>query len=55
MFWGFELSFVIDILASFDLETFGAIFEKLGEFFSNLLVTLVYQINEGCSGLYVIL
>jgi hypothetical protein len=33
MFWVFKLGFVVDILAFFDLATFGAIFEKLGKFF----------------------
>jgi hypothetical protein len=36
MFWPFKLSFVVDILALFLLGDF----EKLGEFFSHLLVTL---------------
>jgi hypothetical protein len=40
MFWAFKLSFVVDILAFFKLATFGAFFEKFGDFFSNLLVTL---------------
>ncbi len=45
MFWTFKLSFVVDILAFFDLVTFGGefkqnFFEKFGDFFSNLLVTL---------------
>ena len=33
MFWAFKLSFAVDILAFFGLETVWAIFEKLGEFF----------------------
>ncbi len=34
MFWVFELSFVVDILAYFDLKTVGATFlKKLGQFF----------------------
>ncbi len=33
MFWAFKLSFVVDILAFFDLATFWAIFEKFGYFF----------------------
>jgi hypothetical protein len=37
IFWAFKLSFVVDIFA---LETFGLLFQKLGDFFSNLLVTL---------------
>jgi hypothetical protein len=41
MFWTFKLSLVVDILAFFDLATFGQFFEKFGNFFSNLLVTLV--------------
>jgi hypothetical protein len=41
MFWPFKLSFVVDILAFFDLETFLAIFlKKLAFFINNLLVTL---------------
>jgi len=39
MFWAFKLSFVVDILNARRL--FGLLFEKLGEFFSNILVTLV--------------
>jgi hypothetical protein len=37
MFWAFKLSFDIDIC----WRLFRLHFEKLGEFFSNLLVTLV--------------
>jgi hypothetical protein len=33
MFWAFKLGFVVNIFAFFDLATFWAIFEKLGEFF----------------------
>jgi len=40
MFWVFKLSFAVDILAFFGLATFGPIFEKLGNFFSNCLDTL---------------
>ncbi len=40
MFWPFKLSFVVDILAYFELETVWATFEKLG-IFSNLQVTLL--------------
>jgi hypothetical protein len=40
MFWVFKLSFAVDILAFFGLATFGPIFKKLGNFFSNCLVTL---------------
>ncbi len=40
MFWIFKLSFVVDILAFFDLATFWAILWKFWHFFSNLLVTL---------------
>ena len=42
MFLAFKLSFVVDIWTFCgDLETFGATFlKKLGEFFSNPLVTL---------------
>ncbi len=40
MFLVFKLSFVVDILAFFDLATFGPFFEKFGEFFSIRLVTL---------------
>ncbi len=40
MFWAFKLSFVADILTFFNLVTFGLFFEKIGKFFSNLLVTL---------------
>ncbi len=39
MFWAFKLSFVVDILAYFALETVWATFEKLGDF-SNLHDTL---------------
>jgi hypothetical protein len=38
MFWVFKLSFVVDILAFFDLATFGRFFENFG--FFNHLVTL---------------
>jgi len=41
MFWAFKLSFVVDILAFFGLKTVWATFEKLGNFFSNLKVTLL--------------
>jgi len=40
MFWTFKLSFVVDILAFFDLATFWAILWKKWQFFFNLLVTL---------------
>jgi hypothetical protein len=32
MFWAFKLSFVVDILAFFALETFWVLFEILGNF-----------------------
>ncbi len=35
MFWAFKLGFVVDILAFFDLATFGAIFEKYFGFFKS--------------------
>jgi hypothetical protein len=41
MFWIFKLSFVVDILACFDLATFWATFKKFGDFFSYHLVTLL--------------
>jgi hypothetical protein len=44
MFWVFKLSFVVDILAFFDLATFGLFFENFGNVFSNRLVTL--PLNE---------
>jgi hypothetical protein len=40
MFSTFKLSFVVYIMAFFDLATFWAILQKIGQFFSNLLVTL---------------
>ncbi len=40
MFWTFKLSFVVDILAFFDLATFWAILWKIWLFVSNLLVAL---------------
>ncbi len=40
MFWAFKLGFAVEILAYFDLATFGLFLEKFGDFFSNLLVTL---------------
>ncbi len=48
MFWAFKLKCVIDILAFFGLETAWATFSKLGDFFSNLLVTLptVYDVER---------
>jgi len=33
MFWVFKLSFVVDILAFFDLATFWLFFKKFGDFF----------------------
>ncbi len=33
VFWAFKLSFVVDILAFFDQETFWSTFQKLGQFF----------------------
>jgi hypothetical protein len=41
IFWAFKLSFVVDNLAFLGCRLFGLLFEKLGEFFSNLLVTLM--------------
>jgi hypothetical protein len=41
MFWVFKLSFVVDILAFFDLATFWAILEEIWHFFSYHLVTLL--------------
>jgi hypothetical protein len=41
MFWAFKLSFVVDILAFFEWRLFRLLFQKLGDFFSNLLVTLL--------------
>ncbi len=41
MFWAFKLSLVVDIWAFLALRLFGLLFEKLGIFFSNLLVTLI--------------
>ena len=43
MFWAFKLGFIVDILASFALETFWATFGKLGKKISNLLITLLYS------------
>jgi len=44
---GFELSFVVNILAFFDLATFWAILCKiLANFFSNHLVTLILTLTE---------
>jgi hypothetical protein len=41
MFWTSKLSFVVDILIFFwAWRLFGLLFEKLGDFFSNALVTL---------------
>jgi hypothetical protein len=40
MFWAFKLSIVVDILAFLAWRHFRLLLEKLGEFFSNLLVTL---------------
>jgi hypothetical protein len=40
MFWAFKLSFVVDILAN--LATFWLFFKKFGNFFSNLLVALLF-------------
>jgi hypothetical protein len=40
MFLVFKLSFVVDILALFDLVTLGYSLKKLANFFSNCLVTL---------------
>jgi hypothetical protein len=41
MFWAFKLSFVVDIFGLFlAWRLFGPLFEKLDDFFSNLLVTL---------------
>jgi hypothetical protein len=43
MFWVFKLSFVVDILAFFDLATFlGYSLKNLADFFSYHLVTLVF-------------
>jgi hypothetical protein len=47
MFWALKLGFVVDILAFFDLATFGAIFEKFGGFF-NLQVTLNSDYDIRC-------
>jgi hypothetical protein len=33
MFWVFKLSFVVDILAFFDLATFSAIFQQIWQIF----------------------
>jgi hypothetical protein len=41
MFLVFKMSFVVDILAFFDLATFWALFKKFGNFFSYHLVTLL--------------
>jgi len=44
MFWAFKLSFVVDILAFLTWQLFGYFLKKFkifGEFYSNLLVTLV--------------
>jgi hypothetical protein len=43
MFWVFQLSFVVDILAFFTRQLFGLFFEKFGDFFSNHLVTLPFR------------
>ncbi len=54
MFWAFKLSLIVDTLAFFDLATFYTIFEKFGEFFTDLLVTLTSALewsSEGCSAL----
>ncbi len=40
------MSFVVDILALFGLETVPDTFLKIGQFFSNLLVTLVLNSHE---------
>jgi hypothetical protein len=37
----YKLSFIVDILAFFDMATFWAILQKIWQFFSNLLVTLL--------------
>ncbi len=42
MFWVFKLSFVVKILAFFDLATLWAILWKTWRFFSNCLVTLIH-------------
>jgi hypothetical protein len=42
----FKLSFVVDILAFLDWKLFGLLQKKLGNFFSNLLVTLVLNDKE---------
>jgi hypothetical protein len=51
MLWGFKLSFVVDIFAFWLGDCLGYFFEKLGKFFTKLLVTLLgldicYGANE---------
>jgi hypothetical protein len=48
MFWAFKLGFVVDNF--FYLQLFGLFFEKLGAFFSNLLVTLAISITPAFLG-----
>jgi hypothetical protein len=40
MFWVFKLSFVVDILAFFDLATFWAILEEIWQFFFLIIWSL---------------
>jgi len=46
----FKLCFVVDSLAFFGFTLFGLLFDKLGNFFSNLLVTLTGDKQQFASG-----
>jgi hypothetical protein len=50
MFMAFKLCFVVDSLAFFGFTLFGLLFDKLGNFFSNLLVTLTGDKQQFASG-----
>ncbi len=44
MFWVFKLSFVVDILALFDLVTFEVTLQKIWQLSSNDLITLFVKL-----------
>jgi hypothetical protein len=48
MFWTFKLSFDKYILAFFARQLFWLLFPKFGQFFPNLLVTLVASMVKKC-------
>jgi len=54
MFWVFKLSFVVDILAFFDLVTFlGYSLKNLANSFSNRLVTLARSKDSSLLGTFI--